>query len=72
MTNNYNTTMTDYLERQLLRQELDYYNDAPLRSLFRWIGVLIKNAQNKLVSFVAAVSSELDSARKEGHKVTAL
>jgi len=66
-----NAILTDSLERELLRQELDYYNEAPLLSLFSWIGSGAKALQNKVVSFVASVSSDMNAARREGHKVTA-
>ncbi|HUH87751.1 MAG TPA: hypothetical protein VL003_06820 [Pusillimonas sp.] len=63
--------MTDSLERELINRELDYYNDAPLLSLVKWVGAGLKTLQNKLVSYVAAVSTDLDDARRDGHKVTA-
>lgn len=68
----YNVTMTDSLERELLNQEIgSYYNDVPLNSVFGWVGAGLKNLQRKLVSFVAATSRDMDTARAEGHKVTA-
>lgn len=66
-----NAILTDSLERELLRQELDYYNDAPLLSLFGWIASSAKALQSTVVSFVASVSSDMNAARREGHKVTA-
>lgn len=66
-----NAILTDSLERELLRQELEYYNQAPLLSLFKGIGSGLKTLQNKVVSFVSAVSSDMSSARDDGHKVTA-
>jgi len=66
-----NAILTDSLERELLRRELDYYNDAPLLSLFGWVASGAKAVQSKVVSFVAGVSSDMDAARQEGHKVTA-
>ena len=66
-----NAILTDSLERELLRQELDYYKEAPLLSLFRGIGSGAKALQSKVVSLIAAVSKDMDVARQEGHKVTA-
>lgn len=69
-TMNDNIILTDSLERELLRQELDSYSDAPLTSFVAWIGAGIKALQNKVVSIVSSASSEL-SAGKQGHGATA-
>lgn len=71
MTHHHDIKMTDALERELMSRELSYYNDAPLLSLFNWVGAGLKSLQDKVVSFVAATSTDLDAARKAGHKVTA-
>lgn len=71
MNINENTLLTDSLERELLKEQSDYYNDAPLLSFVKWVGASLHSIQNKLVSYVAAVSVEMDDARKNGHKVTA-
>lgn len=66
-----NAILTDSLERELLRQELNHYNQAPLLDIFKGIGSGFKSLQNKVVSFVSSVSSDMNSAREDGHKVTA-
>lgn len=61
---NQNTIFTDSLERELINHELDYYNDAPLSSFFRWVGAGAKSLQDKLISYVAGASTELSRAHK--------
>lgn len=61
---NPNATLTDSMERELIAQELDYFNDTPLLSFFRWIGAGLKNVQNKLVSFVGSATADLSGAHK--------
>lgn len=72
MNINENTILTDSLERELLNHEFSYYNETPLLSFIKWVGTGLKTIQGKLVSYVAAVSIDLDDARKDGHKVTAV
>ena len=65
----YNIAMTDSFERELIHSEINNYYNQP--TLLHWIGTLVKNAQAKLVSFVAATSTDMDEARKDDHNVTA-
>lgn len=66
----YNIAMTDSLERALIHGEISSYYNQP--TLLNWIGTLVKKAQAKLVSYVADVSTDMDKAREDGHKITAV
>jgi len=70
MLNNPHATLTDSLERELLSQELDYYNDTPLATFFRWVGAGIKGLQAKLVSVATKASTGLGGARPDTQKAT--
>ena len=71
MKTEFNITLTDSLERELVRNEISYINEKPLVSFFSWLGTLVRGAQNKVVNLAAEASSDMDKARAEGHKVTA-
>jgi len=67
-----NITLTDSLERELLRKELDSYKrSAPLLDISSFIIAGLRRLQSESTSYVAAVSNDTDSARKNGHNVSA-
>ena len=62
-----NATLTDSLERELLSQEIDYYYDSPVQSLFSDAVSGIKS----LVAKLASLGNAASSAKAEGQQAAA-
>ena len=64
MPNNTNVVFTDSLERELLNQELDYFNDAPLQSFARWVASGFNAIVGKVATGLQTQPAELSRAQK--------
>lgn len=64
MLNNPNALFTDSLERELLAQEMDYHNDAPLQSFVRWVLSGFSTIFGKITSVGTTETVELGCAQK--------